>query len=100
MSELPQGPPAWWRTEISLRGALLFWYGVRMDNMEKSYFRTGRFFHQQSIGGDSEDGWYLMLRGGAIEGPFTSRYQALVMLKNLLKAYEEIGDKGGREGDS
>lgn len=62
-----------------------------------SYFRTGRFFHQQVIGGSPADGWYLTLRGGDVEGPFTSRYQAVIMLKNLLKAYEEMGETGGRK---
>lgn len=72
-----------------------------MNAPEQSYsrpwFRTGRFFHQQVIGGSPVDGWYLTLRGGDVEGPFTSRYQAVVTLKNLLKAYEEMGETGRRE---
>lgn len=62
----------------------------------RAFFRTGRFFHQQIIGGDPADGWYVALRGGEIEGPFTSRYQAVLTLKNLLKAYAEMGEAGGR----
>ncbi len=62
---------------------------------EGPYYRSDRFFYQSSLitkrGTAKRDGWYFLLRGDEVRGPFPDRVQAQAALDEILEEYKKAG---------
>lgn len=69
--------------------------GLDSDSGIPPHFRSERFFHHASVGGQ-DDGWYFSVRGGLVYGPFPDEDTARRMLEGLIRHYRRRNVTGGR----
>jgi len=62
---------------------------------EGPYYRSDRFFYQSSLiskrGSSAKDGWYFLLRGGEICGPFADKTAARAALSEKIENFKAAG---------